>query len=95
MKRIIFSLLLIGLLATACSPAPNVGAIEPPYVETGVDSAAWASVPAGDFFAGQHDHVTYVDEFEIMITDVTVEQYANYLNEAIAAGDVTVGEFDL
>ncbi|MCP4139239.1 MAG: formylglycine-generating enzyme family protein [Chloroflexi bacterium] len=96
MKKMIFSLLLIGLLATACAPAPNVGAINDlPYVDTGVDPEAWATVPAGDFYASQHDHLTYVDEFEIMITDVTVEQYANFLNEAIASGDVTVGEFDL
>ena len=36
MKKVIFSVLLLGLLATACSPAPNVGAIEPPYIETGL-----------------------------------------------------------
>ncbi|MCJ7702897.1 MAG: formylglycine-generating enzyme family protein, partial [Anaerolineales bacterium] len=95
MKRIIFSLLLIGLLATACAPAPNVGAIEPPYVDTGVDSESWATVPAGNFLLGQHEHETYVDEFQIMITDVTVEQYANFLNEAIASGSVTVGEFEV
>ena len=94
MKKIIFSLLRIGLLATACAPAPNVGAINDlPYVDTGVDTEAWATVPAGDFPSGQQDHLTYVDEFQIMITDVTVEQYANYLNDAIASGDVTVGDF--
>ena len=94
MKKIIFSLLLMGLLATACTPAPNVGAINDlPYVDTGVDPETWATVPAGEFPSGQHDHPTYVDEFQIMITDVTVEQYANYLNSAIASGDVTVGDF--
>jgi len=95
MRRIIFSVLLLGLLATACSPAPNVGAIEPPYIETGIDSEAWATVPAGEFPYGQHDHMTYLDEFEIMVTNVTVEQYANYLNEAIASGDVSIGEFEV
>jgi len=95
MKKVIFSLLLLGLLATACSPAPNVGAIEPPYIETGIDSNAWATVPAGEFPYGQHDHPTNVDEFEIMITDVTVAQYADYLNAALASGDVRVGEFDV
>jgi len=96
MKRIIFSILMIGSLATACASAPNVGAIHDlPYVETGVDSTAWATVPAGDFLFGQHDHRAEVDEFQIMITDVTVEQYANFLNEAIASGNVTVGEFEL
>lgn len=95
MKRIIFSLFLLGLLATACAPAPNVGAIQPPYIDTGVDSKAWATVPAGDFPFGQQDHMTYVDEFQIMVTDVTVEQYANFLNEALASGDVRVGEFEV
>lgn len=95
MKKVIFSVLLLGLLATACSPAPNVGAIEPPYVETGIDSDAWVSVPAGAFPYGQHDHPTDVDEFEIMVTDVTVAQYADFLNEAIAAGAVRMGEFEV
>lgn len=95
MKKVIFNVLLLGLLATACSPAPNVGAIEPPYIETGIDSNAWATVPAGEFPYGQHDHLTNVDEFEIMITDVTVAQYADYLNAAIASGDVSVGEFEV
>lgn len=95
MKKIIFSILLLGLLATACSPAPNVGEINPPYIETGIDSEAWATVPAGEFPYGQHDHLTYVDEFEIMVTNVTVEQYANYLNEAIESGDVSIGEFEV
>ncbi len=40
--------------------------------------------------------MTYVDyDYQIMVTDVTVEQYANFLNEAIASGDVTVGEFEV
>lgn len=95
MKKVIFSVLLLGLLATACSPAPNVGAIEPPYIETGIDSNAWATVPAGEFPYGQHDHLTNVDEFEIMVTDVTVAQYADYLNAAIASDDVSVGEFEV
>jgi len=95
MKRVIFSLFMIGLLVTACAPAPNVGAIEPPYIDTGIDSEAWATVPAGNFPFGQHDHMTHVDEFQIMITNVTVEQYANFLNEAILSGDVSVGEFEL
>jgi formylglycine-generating enzyme required for sulfatase activity len=96
MKRIIFSLFMISLLATACAPAPNVGAIHDlPFVETGIDSEAWATVPAGDFLFGQHDHRAEVDEFQIMITDVTVEQYAQFLNEAIASGDVTVGGFEI
>ncbi len=97
MKRtVIFSLLLISLLATACASSPSAGAITPPYIDTGVDSTAWASVPAGEFPYGQHDHLTMVDhDYQIMITDVTVEQYANFLNEAAASGDVKIGEFEV
>ncbi len=95
MKRYIFSLLLISLLATACA-GPSVGAITPPYIDTGIDSTAWASVPAGEFPYGQHDHITTVDyNYQIMITDVTVGQYADFLNKAVASGDVKVGEFEV
>ena len=56
MKRAIFSLLLFILLASACGPAPSVSAITPPFVDTGVDPDAWATVPAGEFPYGQHGH---------------------------------------
>ena len=96
MKRVIFSLLLVILLATACGPAPSVSAITPPFVDTGVDSDAWAAVPAGEFPYGQHDHITMVDyDYQVMVTDVTVDQYATFLNEAIASGDISIGEFEL
>jgi len=96
MKRVIFSLLLFILLASACGPAPSVSAITPPFVDTGVDPDAWATVPAGEFPYGQHDHITMVDyDYQVMVTDVTVEQYATFLNEAIASGDISIGEFEL
>ncbi len=95
MKRTIFSLLLISLLAAACAPSSAVGAITPPIIDTGVDPDAWATIPAGEFPYGQMDHMTAVDEYQIMITDVTVEQYVNFLNEALALGDVSVGEFEV
>ncbi len=96
MKKFIFlvTLLTLGLLS-ACGPAPSVSAIEPPYVETGVDPETWASIPAGDFPFGQHDHITHVDEFEIMVTDVTVEQYVQFLNAALRAGEISVGDFEV
>jgi len=96
MKRVIFSLLLVILLATACGPAPSVSAITPPFVDTGIDPDAWATVPAGEFPYGQHDHITMVDyDYQIIVTDVTVDQYATFLNEAIASGDISVGEFEV
>ena len=98
MKRIIIiiSLLLMGAVATSCTSDANVGALTPEFIDTGVDSDAWVTIPAGDFPMGQENVRTAVDDdYQIMVTDVTVEQYANYLNEALASGDVSVGEFEI
>jgi formylglycine-generating enzyme required for sulfatase activity len=96
MKRIFLVLTLAASLLAACGPAPSVGAITPPYIDTGVDSESWALVLAGEFPYGQHDHLTLVDyDYEIMVTDVTNEQYARYLDEALAAGVVGVGEVEV
>ena len=96
MKRIIISMLLIAVLFTACSSDATVGSMDPEYIDTGVDSDAWATVPAGLFPFGQENEITDVDyEYQMMVTDVTVEQYAAYLNEALASGDVNVGEFEI
>ncbi|MBP7964266.1 MAG: SUMF1/EgtB/PvdO family nonheme iron enzyme [Caldilineaceae bacterium] len=95
MKRIILSLLLISTLVAACAPTADVGAITPPRIDTGVDPAAWVTIPAGEYPSGQMSHMKAVDEYQIMVTDVTVEQYANFLNEALASGDVSVGDFEV
>jgi len=90
------SFIFLALILTACGSAPNVSLIKPPYVDTGIDSDSWATIPAGEFPFGQHDHMTLVDyDYEIMITDVTVEQYTNFLNEALASGDISIGEFEV
>jgi formylglycine-generating enzyme required for sulfatase activity len=95
MKRIIISLLVISVLVTACATA-QAGAITPEYIDTGVDANAWATIPAGAFPMGQENVMTAVDyDYQMMITDVTVEQYANFLNEALASGAVSVGEFEI
>jgi formylglycine-generating enzyme required for sulfatase activity len=81
-------LLAILLLATACSGQPEAGQ-SPGTMPTGVDPEAWALVPAGEFYMGQHDHEMAVEyDFEIMVTPVTNEQFARYLNEALAAGHI-------
>ncbi|NOY99534.1 MAG: formylglycine-generating enzyme family protein [Chloroflexi bacterium] len=96
MKRIFFILVLIALFAAACTPAPDIGNLTPPYVDTGVDPETWATVPAGEFPYGQHDHMTMVDyDYEIMVTDVTNEQYANFLNDALAAGRISIGAVEV
>jgi len=96
MKRTIFLLILLTLLVTACTSTPSVGSLVPPYVETGIDPYSWAEVPAGEFPLGQHDHMTMVDyDYKIMITDVTNQQYADFLNEVLAAGEISIGEIEI
>ena len=99
MKRLIYLMIvlaMLGLLATGCAPDSGVGAIVPPYIDTGIDPDSWATVPAGEFPYGQQDHMTVIDyDYEIMITDVTNQQYADFLNEALAAGEIGVGEVEV
>ncbi|MBN1666651.1 MAG: SUMF1/EgtB/PvdO family nonheme iron enzyme [Anaerolineales bacterium] len=96
MKRavlLIITLIPLIMVLAACAPAPDIGAITPPYIDTGVDPEAWALVTAGEFPSGQHSHATLVGyDYEIMVTNVTNAQYASFLNAALAAGEVQVGE---
>ena len=97
MKRIIIilSLLLFGALATACSDT-SVGAEDPAYFDTGVDSDAWVTIPAGDFPMGPENVRTELNyDYQMMVTDVTVEQYAAFLTEALAAGEISVDDFEV
>lgn len=96
MKRMIFFILFLSLLLAGCGPAPSVSAIIPPYVDTGIDTDAWVTVPAGEFPYGQHDEMTMVDyAYKIMVTDVTVRQYAEFLNAALTDGMLSVGEVEV
>ncbi len=89
MKHII-ELLIVGCIAlSGC--APPTSATIPQVIETGVDPETWAAIPAGPFLQGQHEHEVALDyEYEMMVTDVTNTQYARFLNEALAAGDITL-----
>lgn len=88
-------LLAVLLLAAGCGPTPNIATITPPYIDTGVDTGTWAPVPAGEFPFGQHDHPTEVDDFEIMVTHVTNEQFATFLNEALASSAAGLGAVEV
>ena len=80
MKRAwVFAVALV-LLASCAAPAMDAAI---PAVETGVDPEAWATIPAGSFVLGQHEveiDITY--DYEMMVTDVTNAQYADFLNAA-------------
>ncbi len=86
MKRLFLSLSLLAVLLTACQPV-DLNAPMPIY-ETGIDPDTWAQIPAGEFHFGQHEDVESTAAYEIMITDVTTAQYADFLDAALADGYV-------
>ncbi len=82
------ALLAMTILLAACAPV-DLNAPMPAF-DTGVDSNAWAQVPAGEFEFGQHEEIKSTEAYEIMVTDVTAAQYADFLNAALADGSVKV-----
>lgn len=95
-RKSIALLFCISLWLAACSPPPVVGSVTPPYIDTGIDPQSWALIPAGVFPLGQHDHDTLVEyNYEMMVTHVTNQQYAGYLNAALAEGVLRLGEVEV
>ena len=90
MKPLTLSLVLTLLLLSACgAAAPDAARV--PVTEPGVDAAGWAVIPAGEYLEGQFDHEAEItNDYEIMVTNVTNAQYADFLNQALAAGEVTI-----
>ena len=86
MRRAWLYVVALALLA-GCKTSVMDAAI--PVIETGVDPEVWVSIPAGTFLLGQHEIETeIVYDYEMMITDVTNAQYADFLNAALVSGDV-------
>ena len=88
-----FSRLFINLLGlillTACQPV--IAEASPVNVETGVDPETWALIPAGPFLSGQFNEPVRLEHaYAIMVTDVTVEQYTRFLNQALTDGSVKI-----
>ena len=83
-KYITISILLIGLLLVlSCSEIPED--IDPNTVQfnSTVNESDWVLVEKGEFISGlneREDEVPY--DYEIMVTEVTYAQYADYLNSA-------------
>ncbi|MGB2964653.1 MAG: SUMF1/EgtB/PvdO family nonheme iron enzyme [Anaerolineales bacterium] len=90
-------IILLVLVLSACGPVVELAAPLPAeYIDTGIDPESWATVPAGEFPSGQNDHLVNLDHtYQIMVTDVTIQQYARYLNEALTAGVISVGEVEV
>jgi formylglycine-generating enzyme required for sulfatase activity len=65
-----------------------------------ISGITFVSIPGGTFQMGDTENAGYSDEkpvhtvtvsgFEMSVYEITNAQYAKYLNEALAAGDVTV-----
>jgi formylglycine-generating enzyme required for sulfatase activity len=98
MKKLTLILISLIFILTACTPV-DVNAPAPIY-ETGIDPESWVEIPAGEFFSGQFNFETLIDyDYEIMVTHVTNQQFADYLNEALGdgyikiAGDEVVGYY--
>ncbi len=89
MERKIITCCLFLVLLTSCV-AVDLNAPLPTYA-TGVDPDSWATIPAGSFLSGQFDTPTTIDyDYQMMVTDVTVAQYTDYLNSALADGTLKV-----
>ena len=89
MRRLALMALILVLLPS-CG-APPADDATPPAVETGVSADAWARISAGAYLEGQFDHeATIAYDYEMMVTEVTNAQVADYLNAALAAGDVAI-----
>ncbi|MRS03351.1 hypothetical protein EG832_09040, partial [bacterium] len=91
MKRKFNFLLAAVIMVTACKPVDLT--LPVPDYETRVNPDDWVTVPAGDFLAGQFDETVAMDsDYQIMVTDVTVAQYVNYLNSSLADGTLRLTE---
>jgi len=86
MKRIFLTFCLLTVLLAACGSVDLNAPM--PVFDTSVDPDSWAQVPSGEFYYGQHDDIVSTEAYEIMVTDVTVSQYAAFLNAAQADGFV-------
>ena len=86
LRAIAFAMTIIVL--SACGPVDLDAPIS--AYDTGINPNIWVQIPAGEFYFGQHEDIETTDTYEIMVTDVTVDQYASFLNVALGNGYVKV-----
>jgi formylglycine-generating enzyme required for sulfatase activity len=85
------------IILVSCAPVDLDAPI--PTFDTSVDPDAWATIPAGEFLHGQFNDPATIDyDYQMMITDVTVAQYVQFLNNSVftdgllkISGDQVVG----
>jgi formylglycine-generating enzyme required for sulfatase activity len=85
MRRAFLTIILLAAVLVSCAP---VNLNDPvPTVDTSVEPDSWALIPAGSFLEGQFDHPASIDyDYQMMVTDVTVSQYVDFLNAALLDG---------
>lgn len=83
--RLLGRMFLMAFVVVSCARV-DLSAPMPAY-DTGTDPNSWAQVPAGPFPSGQHEKTVSTGAYEIMITDVTAAQYADFLNAALDDGN--------
>ena len=89
MKHTAIVVLLLSFLLASCAPVDLNAAV--PVYDTGVDPNAWADIPAGPFLQGQFNEPATIDyDYQMMVTDVTVAQYMQFLKDALADGTIKV-----
>jgi formylglycine-generating enzyme required for sulfatase activity len=77
------------IILVSCGPV-DLNAPVPSY-NTGIDPNAWAAIPAGPFLAGQFNDPATIDyDYQMMVTDMTVSKYMDFLNTALAEGTLKV-----
>ncbi len=85
MSRLLLTLSLLAVLLASCAPV-DVSA-PAPSIRVSADTSKWVSIPAGEFYHGQFDEPATIDyDYEMMAYPVTNQQYAAFLNAAIADG---------
>jgi len=88
----------LGAVSTGVYVKEGTLDIDVPVPGDDIHELMFAAIPAGSFEMGsdageadqQPAHTVTLDEFEMSIYEITNEQYSDYLNAALAAGDITV-----
>lgn len=89
MKKTTLIIISLIFILAACTPV-DVNAPAPVY-DTGIDPETWVEIPAGEFLSGQFNFEKTIDyDYEIMVTHVTNQQFADYLNDALGEGYIKI-----
>ncbi len=95
-KKLAGMALIAGLLLTTPQVSEAISQDTDPaslQAELTVSSDAWVTVPAGHFLSSLNHHdINIPYDFDIMVTEVTNTQYAEYLNSAMAQKLITVND---